>query len=809
MQWADATPAAGIAVAIPELKLETKTDARGQFAFDGIRPGIRITLNAFLDQRLLGREFTLVTLSVEEVDFHLAGLPSNPTPAAQVPAGIQQDGRRAPAPDAATSTGGDTAGSSEVQVANALPILDASTKGSTVSLKPEQVTALPSLGLRDLFRALQWLPGVSNNETSSGLYVRGGTPGQNVVDYDGFKVYSADHLFGYVSAFNMDAIDSIDLSKGAYNARFGDGLSSLTEVHGKSQPARVQGSVGASLLDAHGAVQIPVGEKASFLFAYRRSFQTFLYNDLLGVVSNGSGPSRLSIPSGNSATTFNAKPDSTFDDANGRFEWRPTDRDQVTIDTYIGHDDINNSRDLHLPTEVLDELTARGTPFPAGGGISIKDTGSVRNTGASGRWNRAWNKKIATQVTFGRSDHDSLAERSQNTGGRQGAFGELNVVDDTTLRLAVPVTFSATQQLTLGVQRTENRAVYQFESNVALPTTGTQLDAALKSQLDRSTTATTTAGFVEDHMVLGAKLIVDPGVRVSKYTQTGETYVEPRVAATWMMSSRLRAKGAWGQYHQFVNRVMREDAFQGDREFWAISDGSTIPVASSTNASAGAAYQTSRLLIDAEVFTRDIKDLSQLAPRLVGSTDPVDLNSYFQTGTGTAKGVELLGQGRLGRNNAWASYTWSRATYDFPGLSGEYPADYDRTHELKLVDTYTFGKWTASGTWVYSTGRPYTAPTGVETSTVHEPDGTATFERIVFGQKNAALLPAYHRLDLAVNRIFEMASNRTTTLGVTVFNAYNHDNVWYREFANVDGLIVENNVWLMPFTTNAFISIKF
>ena len=55
VRWADGTPAATIAISIPELTLQTETDAAGRFAFGDIRPGIRITVDAFLDKRLLGR----------------------------------------------------------------------------------------------------------------------------------------------------------------------------------------------------------------------------------------------------------------------------------------------------------------------------------------------------------------------------------------------------------------------------------------------------------------------------------------------------------------------------------------------------------------------------------------------------------------------------------------------------------------------------------------------------------------------------------------------------------------------------------
>jgi hypothetical protein len=815
--WADGTPAAEIAISIPELKLQATTDARGRFAFDDIRPGIRITVDAFLNTRLLGRAYTLVTLAVEHVDMQLAGTPSNPTPPSQVPRVLSGSGTSRGAPDLFRGGSGtdtvtyDANGmpvvSSDVTVVANLPMLSASTEAGKVTLEPEQVTALPSLGSSDIFRALQWLPGVSSNETSSGLFVRGGTPDQNLVDFDGFTVYSVDHLFGYFSAFNMDAIDSVDLSKGAYEARYGGRLASLTEIRTKSRPQRVQGMVGGSVLSVDGVFQLPVGSKASVLVAHRRSFQSPLYDRILGLVSTGTGqapPGR----GGRFATIFNSQPKSGFDDSNGRFEWRPTDRDQFTVSTYIGHDDVDNSRELQLPAQFLEQIAARGLSFS--GDFKITDVREYRNTGLSARWNREWSSMFRTSMTVGRSDYDTITQRSSNVGGRQGGTGELNVVDDTTVTISAPITFSPSHELTVGAQRTANRVVFEFANSLAGTTgpNGAQI-GALASQLNRSTTGTTTSAFIQHRMMLGTRLIAQPGVRMTQFSVSGERYLEPRVTATWLATDRLRVKGAWGQYHQFVNRLVREDVFQGNREFWALSDTTAVPVAASTNSSVGAAYQTNRLLIDGEIFSRDIKDLSQLAPRLTGSTDSVDLSSFFYTGSGRAKGLELLTQMKRGRHSGWVSYTWSRVTYDFPELSEPFPADQDRTHEVKLVDIFNLGRWTASATWVLSTGRPYTEPIGVEPVTFEGPAGSVTFERIAIGDKNAARLPNYHRLDLALNHVWDFPSNRSATLGVTAFNAYDRANVWYREYTSIQGEIVENNIGLMPRTFNAFLSIKF
>ena len=269
--------------------------------------------------------------------------------------------------------------SSDVTVVANMPMLSASTEAGKVTLEPEQVTALPSLGSSDIFRALQWLPGVSSNETSSGLFVRGGTPDQNLVDFDGFTVYSVDHLFGYFSAFNMDAIDSVDLSKGAYEARYGGRLASLTEIRAKSQPQRIQGMVGGSVLSADGVFQLPVGSKASVLVAHRRSFQSPLYDRILGLVSRGAGPAPPGR-GGRFATIFNSQPKSGFDDSNGRFDWRPTAREHLAVSTYIGHDDVDNSRELQLPTQFLEQIAARGLTFS--GDFKITDVREYRNTGA-------------------------------------------------------------------------------------------------------------------------------------------------------------------------------------------------------------------------------------------------------------------------------------------------------------------------------------------------------------------------------------------------------------------------------------------
>lgn len=73
-----------------------------------------------------------------------------------------------------------------------------------------------------------------------------------------------------------------------------------------------------------------------------------------------------------------------------------------------------------------------------------------------------------------------------------------------------------------------------------------------------------------------------------------------------------------------------------------------------------------------------------------------------------------------------------------------------------------------------------------------------------------ACLPAYHRLDLSLHWDLPIGqASRKITMGVTLFNVYDHANVWYKEFSVVDNEIIETNIGPMGRTLNAFFSVRF
>jgi ferric enterobactin receptor len=169
----DGTPLPGVMVSIKGTSISTTTDRNGVYAVSGITRGL-VTLIATLD----GFKEAIKEVVVSPAMTMVVDITLEMAPLAE-----------------------------ETVVEAERPLLSVAEEVSEVKLTPKQIETLPSLGERDIFRAFQLLPGISGSqESSSGLYIRGGTPDQNLILYDGFTIYQVDHLFGYFSAFNMEAL---------------------------------------------------------------------------------------------------------------------------------------------------------------------------------------------------------------------------------------------------------------------------------------------------------------------------------------------------------------------------------------------------------------------------------------------------------------------------------------------------------------------------------------------------------------------------------------------------------------------------
>jgi ferric enterobactin receptor len=868
--------------------LTTASDADGHYVFAEVKPGIRVRVVAVLAGRTVAEEFALVTLRVESIDLKAGSVSVSPTstedviategPTGEVTGIVSavdggpvlaarltiQDTTLAAATDAAgryafrglrpglhiqlrASAEGLQPTTKEVEVPSGsrvrvdfalaaasalersgseLPALSMSAQGSPVAVRPEQIASVPSLGRKDVFRALQFLPGVVGSlESSTDLFVRGGTPDQNLVRADGFTMYQFVDTFGVFSAFNMDAVQSAEFSKSPFDAGEGGRLAGALRVTGPSNPSgKTTGFVDLSALGGSALVDVPLGGRGSLMLAARQSPPASLYNKVLDEFSGGVGVSARDRVARFSGGTFpNAPVDSSFHDVNSRLELKLTNRDRLSVSVYDGRDTANNSRDVGVPAPASASaiVPVQGPQLPSDALVQASDVQRWTSRGLSGTWTREWAPGVSTTVVAARSEYfrsgdeawmltsPSTGEDDSFVGGRGGsaAVSDSNHLRETTMRVNSSLEFGFEHALSIGGEVSSFDVDYSAQTEVAQTTAGGAPGSRLADLLDQASSGRLATVYVQDAWRPLARLTLSPGARVSHYDLASSTYVDPRVGASYQLTPQLQLKGGWSVDHQVINRITREDLAHGDGTFWALSDGTAVPVPRADQVVAGGSIDAGGLLFDVEGYYKTLDDLTMFAPRLAPGVAPEVGASYFYLGSGKAKGLEGIIQKEARANALWVSYTLSKAEYSYPALEAEpFLASYDQTHEFKVIDTLRLGRWPSlSGAWVIGSGRPYTPAKAAET--VWFPSG-ATVSEITFDSKNSARLPPYHRLDLSTQRDFKILAVKAS-LGATVFNVYNRKNISSYEYEYAGSSYSANEVTMMGRAVNAFVRVGF
>jgi hypothetical protein len=779
----DGQAVAGARVTIAGTSVGTTSDSAGRYAFAKLRAGILLELEASAPgfAHATG-QVTVPTGGRTHLDFALKSVPT--TPAAS----------------------------------GSLNVLDRTSDTSDFVVRPEQVASVPSIGRKDLDRALQLLPGVAGSlENSSEFRVRGGTPDQNLVTWDGFTLYPSRHLFGAFSAFNMEAVQDAQFSKTAFDAADGGRLGGAVRFSGRSSTgSRPNGIVDLSVLGAGALFSTPLGDHASFLVAGRRSFPKSYYDDLIDLAAGGGNPSARSQPARFSGGAFQSTPTSSFDDLNAKLYLALTGRNRLSLSVYNGREDVNNSRYLQLPAPSTDFAVPATPALPADALVDASDIEHWTGRGMSAVWTRAWSPTASTTVSIGHSEFTSSLDRaflltSATAGGdysfvagRGGSSGlrDSNQIRDTTVRLANSIKIGFGHALSIGGDVTAMDVSSSIQIEGLQPGNAVAPSSTLFSLYNETDSGHVTSVYAQDAWRPVTHLVVSPGIRATHYDLADATYFEPRAHGTYQLQPWLQLKGGWSLEHQMINLITCEDVLHGDGTFWALANGSAIPVPRAQQIVAGGSVETAGLRVDLEGFYKALDDLTTLAPRLVPGQGPPAGSNFLYHGSARARGIELLLQQETEKNSLWASYTLSQVNDTYPTLeAATFPASQDQTHELKVADTLRIRKgWSVSGAWVVSTGRPFTPASSVEP--VWFPSGISLYHVIV-GSKNSDRLPPYHRLDIATQHDFHLRGVRGT-VGVAVLNVYNRKNVLFRDLEPVGSTLAVNDITQMARVVNVF-----
>lgn len=625
---------------------------------------------------------------------------------------------------------------------------------SVVSLPISQLKDIPALlGEKDVMKVLQLMPGVQKGrEGTSGLYVRGGGPDQNLLLLDDAVVYNANHLFGFFSVFNGDALKSVEMTKGGFPARFGGRLSSVVEMQMKEgNKEKVHGEVGLGFLSSRLTLEGPLKKNvSSFLISARRSYADALLKPLVG-------------------SDF---PTLYFYDLNMKINYSFGQKNRVYLSGYFGRD-VFDFKELAKQSN-----TQLSSGFNWG------------NSTATFRWNHLFSEKIFSNTSLIFTNYNFKVFSEEITDKSLYSLQYSSGIRDFTLKSDIDYLPSSQHTLRTGLMLTAHRFT---PSAVVLK--DTRIDTSgIKTTF---TDAIETAVYAEDTWRMNDKMTINGGLRLSNFNVTSKHYVnlEPRISGSYKLHDDFAIKASYARMNQYIH-LLSNSGLGLPTDLW-VSATERIPPQTSQQVAIGIAkdFTPKNLSLTVEAYYKKMNNIvgyKEGASFLILDFGPdakkmseVDWQDNVITGQGKAYGIEVMLQRKTGRLSGWIAYTLSQVKHQFDEVNGgqEFAPRYDRRHDLSLVGIYKLNpKITLSATWVYGTGNNLTVPiadarvSGYSNTNYEVLNGQVNVQ--YYGMQNSFQAAAYHRLDLGI-KFHKQKKRGERTWEIGVYNAYNRVNPFY------------------------------
>lgn len=627
---------------------------------------------------------------------------------------------------------------------------------SMISLPVIQIKNIPALlGEKDVFKVLQLMPGVQKgSEGSSGLYVRGGCPDQNLIILDDAPVYNVSHLFGFFSVFNGDAIKSIELTKGGFSARHGGRLSSVIEMTMKDgNKEKISGQGGIGLISSRLTLEGPlVKGKSSFLVSGRRTYIDLLIAPYMPQDERGGY---------------------YFYDLNTKLNYDFGPKNKLYLSGYFGRDKF----------------------YFVSKYSNSKDKGALywQNKTGTIRWNHLFNNRVFSNTSLIYSEYNLNIYEEYRSSNDKYELKYTSGIYDVGLKYDLEYHHSPEYSLRTGMQSTHHyflpSAIVEIDDNVS---------HEFKSKTDY--TSFESAVYVENHFNFKNIIQVNAGFRMAHFIADKNHYFspEPRLSVNYLFGKNISFKAAYSVMNQYIH-LLSNTGIGLPTDLWVPSTDRIAPQHSS-QISAGIAKELVEkgIQVSLEGYFKKSKNILGYKP---GSSfllidDPTEVQSYtwqdnVTAGRGESYGAELLLHKKEGRTSGWIGYTlsWTQLQFDEINFGKKYWARYDRRHDIGIVVIHELNKRiTLSGSWVYGTGNAVTLPLGSYYSQSHDPFESmrdspfyhyySWSEIYDYGEINSFRMKPYHRLDIAVQFHKKMKKHeRIWELGL--YNAYNRLNPFF------------------------------
>jgi hypothetical protein len=643
---------------------------------------------------------------------------------------------------------------SNINLGEVVIVSERENKFEAIRLTSKELKLTPSLsGKPDVLKALQLTPGIqTQSEGLSLMMVRGGEPGQNLYLIDNVPLIYVNHLGGFMSVFNPDIINTVDLFKGNFPPKFGGKLSSIVDItQREGDYAKHQGSFSIGITDATFTFEGPLlNSEVSYIFSARKTF----FDPAIALFTSLSDHN-------NSIMSYG------FHDFNAKVTWKKGAKNLISFNIYQGDDYLNfwSKPEYNPENETSHALQVWG------------------NWLASIRWNSVINENLYTENILSYNRYRNT--NKQNWGYEKDTIKlsseneNRSSVEDFSLKSFWKTSLSRLWELEFGGQL----SYFVHEPNFIFNSLSTASEISnLKTSVEGSL-------FVDNNISISEIVKIKPSLRVVSYLIEDYTnlYIEPRMSLTF----NFKHGHSFNLNYMKVSQTSHLFFTQSNlikKEIWLPATFSLPPqVSNQFSVSWGGNFLNKLFKTELCIYYKEMKNLTMLKEgyeNLYGLTDIE--NKIESDGTGTAYGLELSITKQKGKWRGAISYCWSNAFRQYGQINNNKTFEYDfnRPHNFNLSIVHEFSKaWSANVLWLFQSGTPYTPAFGKQ-YTYNSYTGEFDEIGLVIGEKNSSRLQPYHRLDLSVNYEKTTKRGNHALWTFSIYNAYNRVNPYNYYYDN-------------------------
>ncbi len=682
-----------------------------------------------------------------------------------------------------------------------------STTVSTHTITAKSIEGLPALmGETDIIKQVRTLPGVSAAaEGASGLIVRGSGPDGTLVLYDGVPLYNINHMYGFFSVFNTDALSSAQMYKGAYPARFGGRVSSVLDVRMREGNLnKLQGSISIGSLVSKLTIEGPlIKDKASFVISARRSYIDLFTNYLFNLIEPGEGLGYF------------------FEDYNLKLNYKINSKNRLFASAYTGKDKYEDKQEDDWGTYKSNKYMDWG------------------NSLVSVRLNSLISPKLFLNTTAYisryryKAGEDRTVQRDSNYLGTIyiDAYNKTQFTDYA-LKNEIDYKLSARHSVKTGIHfiyhdfLPNSYNVYALSNkNISTfyePEPVYKVDTTIIVKELEKIESFEWHLFAEDEFQLSDKIKINGGLHYSGFWHktAAYNYLLPRFSLVYLPQKNLSIKVASGLYSQYS--ILVSDPTVGlPTDVWLQSTHGLKPLLGWQSV-IGAMYNTNTdWLFSIETYYKLTKNVADFK-EMVSMNDFTSWNDVFEQGQARGYGFEFMVEKHNEKYNFKASYAHNRSIQEFDNLNRGRPYyyTYDSPHNINFECLYKFNKHIDMGiSWVFSSGKLMTLVENEfpnfnyyeyeyinKVSQNYSPGAGSFFTNRYLAtvtERNNHRTEPYHRLDVGVNFKKEKKRGlRTWSFGI--YNVYNRKNVFFVTNVNYKGYVKQSMPSILPYFAYSF-----